>query len=298
MRYLVIFLLVTVFSSCKKNEDDSSDSTNPPSEAKLIFKFNFDSTQTRLNNFGSATGVPAGHGAQSPRFNVMSAHYIELAPDSLTLLGGGDVLYRAPEVTTGGALAIDFSQAVLAPDGGIFFSIPLSQVNPGTYKWLRISLAYQNYDIDYRFTYSSVTYDAVGTIASFIGFNTYIQNYTVNDSSLAINANKQQGYWGFESTVLGLTSISQGQAPPGATTVPNPISSTSPIPAGSCVVTGRFDIPLVVSASETTDRTITVTVSTNKSFEWLEHSNPLYFEPLDGDTVIDMGVRGIEPHVQ
>jgi len=298
MRYLFIFLLVAVFSSCKKDDDDSSDTTTPPTEAKLIFRFNFDSTQARLNNFGSVTGIPAGHGAQSPRFNVMSAHYVELALDSLTLLGSGAVLYRAPEVTTGGSLAIDFSQATLAPDGGIFFSIPLSQVNPGTYKWLRISLAYQNYDIDYRFTYSSVTYDAVATIASFIGFNTYIQNFTVNDSSIAVNANKLQGYWAFESTVLGITSVSQGQAPPGATTVPNPIASTSPIPAGSCVVTGRFDTPLVISSSETSDRTVTVSVSTNKSFEWLEHSDPLYFEPLDGDTVIDMGVRGIEPHVQ
>jgi len=297
MRYLVLFLLVTVFASCKKNEDDTSD-TNTLPEAKLIFKFHFDSTQTRLDNFGNATGVPSGHGAQSPAFNVMSAHYIELAPDSLTLLGGGDVLYRAPEVNTGGALAIDFSQAVLAPDGGIFFSIPLSQVAPGTYKWLRISLAYQNYDINYRFTYNTVTYDATGTIASFIGFNTYIQNYTVKDSTLAVNANKLQGFWGFESTVLGVTSVSQGQAPPGATTVPNPIASTSPIPAGSCVVTGKFDSPLVISASGTTDQTVMVSVSTNKSFEWVEHSDPLYFEPLDGDTVIDMGVRGIEPHVQ
>jgi hypothetical protein len=298
MRYLFIFLLVTTFCACKKDDDDSSDTTPPVTEAKLIFKFHFDSTQTRLNNFGSVTGVPAGHGAQSPKFNVMSAHYVELAPDSLTLLGGGDVLYRAPEVTTGGSLAIDFSQAVLAPDGGIFFSIPLSQVAPGTYNWLRISLAYQNYDIDYRFTYSSTTYDAVGTIASFIGFNTYIQNYTLKDSSLTVDANKLQGYWGFETTVLGITSISQGQAPPGATTVPNPISSTSPIPAGSCVVTGKFDTPLIISSSGTSDQTVTVSVSTNKSFEWLEHSDPLYYEPLDGDTVIDMGVRGIEPHVQ
>ncbi|CAN5460550.1 hypothetical protein BH11BAC1_BH11BAC1_22970 [soil metagenome] len=297
MRYLAILLLLAAFASCKKPENNSAD-TDPLPEAKLIFKFHFDSTQARLNNFGSTTGIPAGHGAQSPRFNVMSAHYVELAPDSLTLLGGGDVLYRAPETNTGGALAIDFSQAVLAPDGGVFFSIPLSQVAAGTYKWLRISLAYQNYDIDYRFVYNTVPYDAVGTIASFIGFNTYIGNYTVKDSSLAVNSNKLQGFWGFETTNFSITTVSQGQAPPGATTVPNPLAFTSPVPAGSCVVTGKFDIPLVISSSGTDDRTVTVNVSTNKSFEWLEHSNPLYFEPLDGDTVIDMGVRGIEPVVQ
>lgn len=297
MRLITIMLVSLAFFSCNKNDNDTSDTTNTP-EAKLIFKFHFDSTQTRLGNLGIPVGVPAGHGAQSPRFNVMSAHYIELAQDSLTLLGNGAVVYRAAETTAGVSLAIDFSQATLAPDGGIFFSIPLSQVPSGTYKWLRVSLAYQNYDINYRFVYNTVTYDAVGTIASFIGFNTYIQNFTVKDSSLSVNANKLQGFWGFESTVLGFTTVSQGQAPPGATTVPNPLSNSSPIPAGSCVVTGKFDTPLVISSSGTDDRVVTVSVSTNKSFEWIEHSDPLYYEPLAGDSVIDMGVRGIEPHVQ
>ncbi len=297
MRIITILLITLAFFSCNKNDNDTSDTTTPP-EAKLIFKFHFDSTQTRLGNLGTPVGIPAGHGAQSPRFNVMSAHYIELAQDSFTLLGNGAVVYRAAETSAGGSLAIDFSQATLAPDGGIFFSIPLSQVPSGTYKWLRLSLAYQNYDINYRFVYNTVTYDAVGTIASFIGFNTYIQNYTVKDSSLNVNANKLQGFWGFESTVLGFTTVSQGQSPPGATTVPNPLSNSSPIPAGSCVVTGKFDTPLVISSSGTDDRVVTVSVSTNKSFEWIEHSDPLYYEPLAGDSVIDMGVRGIEPHVQ
>ncbi len=294
MRYLLFIFIVILFSCSKK---DDATSTTTTTEAKLIFKFHFDSTQTRLNSFGVPTGVPAGHGAQSPHFNKMSAHYIELAQDSLTLLGSGDVVYRAPEVDHGG-LAIDFDQAVLAPDGGIFFSIPLSQVTAGTYKWLRVSLAYQNYDINYRYYYNTVPYDAQGTIASFIGFNTYIGHYTIKDSSISVNANKLQGYWGFETNVFGVSYVSQGQAPPGATTVPNPLVLTSPVPAGSCVVTGKFDTPLVISSSGTSDRTVTVSVSTNKSFEWVEHSDPLYFEPQNGDTVVDMGVRGIEPHVQ
>ena len=297
MRIITILLITLAFFSCNKNDNDTSDTTTPP-KAKLIFKFHFDSTQTRLGNLGTPVGIPAGHGAKTPSFHVMSAHYIELDQDSLTLLGNGAVVYRAAETSAGGSLAIDFSQATLAPDGGIFFSIPLSQVPSGTYKWLRLSLAYQNYDINYRFVYNTVTYDAVGTIASFIGFNTYIQNYAVKDSSLTVDANKLQGFWGFESTVLGFTSVSQGQAPPGATTVPNPLSNSSPIPAGSCVVTGKFDTPLVISSSGTDDRVVTVSVSTNKSFEWIEHSDPLYYEPLAGDSVIDMGVRGIEPHVQ
>ncbi|MEO8086167.1 MAG: hypothetical protein ABI763_05080 [Bacteroidota bacterium] len=297
MKNLLAVLLIVSLASCRKKEDDSTPDQNTTSTSQLIFRFHFDSTQARLNNFGAVTGVPAGHGSLSPHFNLMSAHYIELAQDSFTLLGNGAVVYRAPEVNNGG-LAIDFDQAVLAADGGIFFSIPLSQVAAGTYKWLRVSLAYQNYDISYRYYYNTVPYDAQGTIASFIGFNTYIHNYTIKDSTIAVNANKLQGFWGFETTNFSITTVSQGQAPPGATTVPNPLAFTSPVPAGSCVVTGKFDSPLIISSSGSTDKTVTVSVSTNHSFEWVEHSNPLYFEPLDGDTVIDMGVRGIEPHVQ
>ena len=297
MKYLSIFILFCVCLSCKKGEENIDQAETPP-EAKLIFKFHFDSTQVRLGNLGNPVSVPTGHGAQSPHFNSMSAHYIELAPDSFSLLGSGDILYRAPEVTTGGSLAIDFSQAVTAADGDVFFSVPMSQVTAGTYHWLRISLAYQNYDINYRFTNNSVPYDASGTIASYIGYNSYIQNNKIKDSTITVNANKLQGYWAFESTVLGVTSVSQGQAPPGATTVPNPLSFTSPIPAGSCVVTGKFNSPLVIPSSATADMTVVVSVSTNKSFEWVEHSDPDYFEPLDGDTVIDMGVRGIEPYLE
>ncbi|HMW11520.1 MAG TPA: hypothetical protein PJ987_13870, partial [Bacteroidia bacterium] len=86
-----------------------------------------------------------------------------------------------------------------------------------------------------------------------------------------------------------------GQAPAGATTVPNPLASTSQIPAGSCVVTGLFSTPFVVTGNETSDKTITVSISTNKSFEWAEHSTPGVYEPANGDTVVDMGVRGLIP---
>lgn len=47
-------------------------------------------------------------------------------------------------------MAINFSQGVRVGDGGTFFSMPLAQMAPGTYEWLRVSLAYQNYDIRLR----------------------------------------------------------------------------------------------------------------------------------------------------
>jgi hypothetical protein len=206
-------------------------------------------------------------------------------------------LYRANETTAGGANAINFGQSTLAGNNETFFSIPLSQVAAGSYKWLRVSLAYQNYDIRFK----SGGYTGTGTIASFIGFNTYITNYVIKTQSIAVNDDKLQGYWGFEAMIplWGVYTIT-GQAPPGATTVVNP-NPNSPIPSGSCLVTGQFvnasgnPVNLVITGNETSDIVITVSLSTNNSFEWSENSGDTTYEPAAGDTVVDMGVRGMIP---
>jgi hypothetical protein len=273
-----IFLLL--LSSCSK----SSSSTQ---SAQLIFQFKFDSTQERLDNFGQPSTIPAGNAGQSPVFNVMSAHYVELTPTALTALGNGDVLYKAPEVTTGGSSAIDFSKAILTKEGGTFLSVPLSSVTPGSYEYLRVSLAYQNYDIKFSASGQNLT----GTVASFIGFDTYISSYKIKDSSVSVNANELQGYWGFENIYKVITGESKN------TTVPNPISTTSPIPAGSCVVTGAFAQPLTITGKETQNIVITVSLSTNKSFEWKDVNGNGIYEPLNGDSVVNMGIRGLIPIV-
>jgi len=290
-------IIIALFAGCKKKEVEDL-----PASAThyLIFKFKFDPNQARLNAFGNVSTVPSNHSAQSPRFNKMSSHYIELAPEATTQLGKGFVVYKAPETTVGGDLAIDFDQSTLASEGETFFSMPLKDVAGGTYRYLRVSLAYQNYDIDFRVSDTlGNNYDLNGTLASFIGFNTYIRNYKIMDSTVTENANKKQGYWSFEwnNPQWGLPAVSRGQAPAGATTVPNPINSTSPIPPGSCVVTGEFASPFLLTGKETEDVVITVSLSTNKSFEWVEHSTPGYYEPMAFDTVIDMGIRGLKPIV-
>ncbi len=275
--------LLLLATSCKK------ESAQTPS---IHFVFRFDSTQARLNNIGVAEPVPAGHAAQSPRFNTMSAHYLELAPGMLTALGDGAVLYRAPETTAGGPNAIDYSKSFFAGNNEIFLSVPLSSVAAGSYSWLRVSLAYQNYDINFRTLGQNLT----GTVASFIGFNTYISSFKVKDSTLAVNDDKAQGFWAFETSAAGFGFVTSGQAPAGATTVPNPLFNTSPIPAGSCVVTGEFASPLVITGSETDDITVIVSLSTNKSFEWVDDGNGIFdLDTGSTDSVRNMGIRGLIP---
>ncbi|MEO6490331.1 MAG: hypothetical protein ABIO04_10355 [Ferruginibacter sp.] len=286
--FLLPGVVLLSMNSCKK--DDSGDQT--PTGPLINFVFKFDSTQARLNSFGAPSTIPSTNDAQSPKFNVMSAHYVELTPNQFTGLGAGAVLYKAPETTEGGINAIDFSRSTFAADGQSFVKVPISSFAAGTYNWLRVSLAYQNYDIKFR----SAGVNYTGTLASFIGFRTYIPSYQIKNSSVQVNSNKDQGYWGFETVVPGVGNfVSTGQAPAGATTVPNPLFATSPIPQGSCLVTGQFATPLVITGNETADVTIVVSLSTNKSFEWREVSGPGTFDPSDGDFAVDMGIRGLIP---
>ncbi len=321
--FIPVVLFLFVFTSCKKKEDtktgepvaitptapaivcptcDFPDTTwlNSATGPKLIFKFKFDSTQVRLNNFGVPATIAAGNAGQSPRFNCMSAHYVEMAQNDFTQIGQGAVLYKAEETDCGGSKAIVFCKSVICKDGDVFFSIPLNQVAAGAYKWLRVSLAYQNYDIKIK-TNSTGTID--GTLASFVGYNTYVSKYkmkgTVMTPTLSPGANKRQGYWGFYTKIFNTDVKTEGQAL--QTTVVNP-NPNSPIPAGSCLVTGEFFNngsasvqPLVITGNETQDIIITVSLSTNKSFEWKENTVDGLFQPDVGETVVDMGLRGMIP---
>ena len=285
---IAMAIAALLFQSCQKQTDTGT------SEAKVNFIFKFDSTQVRLNAIGQPSPMPAGNAGQSPRFNLMSAHYVEMTPSAFTALGGGAILYKAPQVSTGGATAIDFSNSKFAGNNQVFLSVPIKSFAAGTYTWLRVSLAYQNYNIYVNAL--GQTIDA--TLASFIGFNTYLNNFKVKDSTVTVNANKLQGYWALEGKYLGFGFLSTGQAPPGATTVPNPLFATSPIPQGSCLVTGQFASPLVVTGNETSDINIVVSLSTNKSFEWIDVKADGKWEPAKGENVVDMGVRGMIPTIQ
>jgi hypothetical protein len=278
---LTIAVLLTIsFFSCSKDETE---------EPMLIIKFKFDKNQARLNNLGLPSTIPVGNAAQSPDFNSISAHYIEFAPTSTTQLGQGAVVYHAPETTLGGSSAIDFSQSKIVAEGETFLKIPLKDLANGNYEWLRVSLLYQNYQINVR--NSGVDY--AGTMASFVGYNTYIESHSIGNNFFDVNGNRAQGYWAFALNEFPYSS--SGQAPANATTVPNPLAATSPIPAGSCVVTGQFVTPLVITGNETKNVTVTLSVSVNNSFEWQEVNADGKFEPAAGENVVDMGLRGLIP---
>ncbi|MDG1714470.1 hypothetical protein [Lacinutrix sp.] len=288
MKNIILTLLsVAVFLvSCSSDENETVVNN---SEANLIIKFKFDPNQERLNNIGQPSTIPVGNAAQSPVVSRMSANYIELAPSAFTALGQGEILYQGAETTQGGSIAIDFENAQFAGNNQTFVTIPLSDVAAGNYEWVRISLAYQEGGINLIANGNEIT----GTLGSFVGFNNYITSFNINGSTFNVNDNKLQGFWAFEA--LGFTS--QGQAPEGATTVPNPLFNSSPIPQGSCVVTGEFSTPFIITGNETDDIEVVLSFSINNSFEWTEVNNDGKYEPAAGEQVVDMGLRGLIPSV-
>lgn len=303
MRYIVLIisgLFLGFAPSCKKNDDP-----------KIIFKFYFDPTQERLNNLGQASTIPSGNAGQSPKMNRMSAHYLELAPSAYTQIGEGTVLYHAEETEAGGDKAIDFAKSTFAGHSQEFYSVSIKDLSPGEYEYLRISLAYQNYDVkvnvDTSYLVGGVNYpvqqEFTATVASFVGFNTYIGSHTVKNQSITVNGNKKQGYWAVEGAVniygYNYQLLQSGQAPEGSTTVVNPIASTSPIPAGSCLVTGKFSGgKLKITGKEKDDIIVRVSLSTNKSFEWQDVNGNGKWEPNKGEKVVDMGLRGLIPVIE
>ncbi|MDT0558572.1 hypothetical protein RM697_07940 [Ichthyenterobacterium sp. W332] len=283
LKCIPLWLLICLLFAC------SSDSDNSANNPSLIIKFKFDPNQQRLGNLGQPVTVAPGNAAQSPLIARMSANYIEFAPTTTTFLGQGEVIYEGAETNLGGNMAIDFQQSLFAGNNDTFLSIPLNEVNTGSYQWVRVSLAYQEGAIDLLVNGTEIS----GTLGSFVGYNNYITSFNLNGSSITVNDDKLQGFWAFEA--LGFTT--QGQAPEGATTVPNPLFATSPVPQGSCVVTGEFENGFTITGNETEDVEVVLSFSINNSFEWTEVNIDGKYEPEAGEQVVDMGLRGLIPIV-
>jgi hypothetical protein len=278
------FIASILIISCGKDKDEN--------EPMLVVKYSFSNTQERLGNFGEPATIPDGHAAQSPVFHLLGVSSIELINAVNTLPTANTIIYMGEMTTDGGNLAIDFDKQLMVSHGEVLVKIPLKDITPGTYNYYRTSLGYQNYDIN--FIYNDATLGEMsftGRIASFVGFNQYIRSFKVKNETVTVNANKLQGYFAYELQTPISTLVEEGQTP--GTTVPNALPS-SPIPAGSCLVTGEILQPLVITGNETSDIVINVSISVNKSFEWVEVNEDGKFEPLAGETVVDMGVRGLK----
>ncbi|MBP7400286.1 MAG: hypothetical protein KA954_11910 [Chitinophagales bacterium] len=293
---LIISVVTTfIFSSCDKDIKHFS---------TVDFKSIFDKTQVRLDKDGNPVTLPAGNAAQSPRINELSIHYLELSQDEFTPYKKGAQLYKSAETIDGGAVAIDFDSAIIVSENEISFTVNINRIANDNYNYVRASVSYLNYDIDLilRNIPSVGDVETTGTVASFIGYNTYIRTLQIMQLSTDINANKSQGFWAFETHLTApyesYNSTYSGQSI-GITTCVNPIAATSPLPLGSGVITGKFTEPLVIDdESKKQNLTITLSFSNNNSFEWEDvNANGIWdvdvVNPALTEQVVDMGLRGM-----
>lgn len=306
--HILCLVIVSLMACGKENE--------PPTEVTdkmLKIKFEFDAEQARLDNLGNPSVVPATNATQTPHFNALSAHFLELVSDEFTPYQEGAFLFKGKEVATsnpnpyGFTTAIDFDEALIAGEDEVFLEIPLRDIAAGTYHHIRVSVAYQNYDVQYNLNNVPIVNELrqqSGTIASFVGYNTYINDLQMNDLEVAIDAPQLQGFWAFETRFeepyTNYNQIITGQAPANATTVVNPFPN-APIPDGSCVVAGNFDIPLEVTGKEQEDVFLTLSFSTNGSFEWRDNNGngEWDIDAVNGngsEQVVDMGLRGLRAY--
>jgi hypothetical protein len=257
-----------------------------PSGPQLRIVVDVDPDQVRLDNFGEpASAPPDGHAAATPEFMFLGAHSAELVPDEFTALGGGANLFDSPHQMGG----VDFAELPITAPGGELASANLSTIPPGTYRYLRVSVSFQRFRVPGWADFGGMEVTTPIEVAAFVEGETYIDSYELGDETVQVGEVKAQGYFGAWSQYTGVV---EGQAPVGATTVPNPLDSTSPIPVGSCVVTGVFDEPLVITGEEGEDLSLRVSFSTNDSFEWIDSNGDGKWQPFD-DMVVDMGVRGM-----
>ncbi|MFK7796241.1 MAG: hypothetical protein AB8E82_02230 [Aureispira sp.] len=308
MLKLFVFLsaMLLVLSACDKS------TLEPTSDANLVFKLQLNPNQDRLDGLAQPSTIPSGNAGQTPVFNGFSAHKIELVPSAITLVNEGAIVYHGAETNAGGQKAVDFSKAVVVNNGETIVSVPIKDIAVGNYPYIRVSVSYQNYDIKFNIKniplgggQTTDLNQQTGTIASFLGFNNYVETVQPRTLTQTVNTNKSQGYWAFESNLnapySSFNAIYTGDAT--GTTVVNPLSSTAPIPAGSCLVTGVFDgSGLDIQGDETEDIVVNLSFSINQSLEWVDlNSNGELDIDMSNNSVeriVDMGLRGLKPSVQ
>jgi hypothetical protein len=302
LKTIAVAVAMVGLFGCKKEPDKM-----------LHFVIKFDSLQEKLGNNGLPATLRTENAAQTPALNSIGFNGIELVQNEFTKYGQGVSVFSTPETTLGGEKALDYQQVKSVKAGETIFSIPLKDIAPGTYNWIRTSVAYQNFDVIFNMLnvpFAGNFLEERGTMASFMASNTYITPNKIWEKMDTTKGNRKQGFWAFETKLTPAYNpynrMFNGQSALGATTSPNPLLQTSPTPLENTVLTGRFEGSLSISGSETADVTVTLTFSNNKSFEWEETINrngkwDFNMQPVPGqpsvERIIDVGLRSLKASV-
>jgi hypothetical protein len=280
---IILGLLFLFLFSCNDKQDDETRPVARPYATRVTIKLVFDSLQERLDNYGNISQVPIGHSAQSPSFKEISVGCIELLKDSITTYYSGIIL-TYPIIPIDTVYSCCY-QSTIANEQ-VFYSGIDTSVTPDTFKYIRIHFIYEKVDMKYRWNNSNYT----GTLAAFLAGKTHVTSFALNDSSFGYlgDTMRYNGQWYLEVDTPNYGRVLNGVA---ATVQPNILYNSVPSQIGSCVVTCALNPAVFIEDLDSLG--LTISISSNHSLEWIENSDPTYFEPFDGDTIYDVGIRGI-----
>lgn len=258
---------------------------------QLLFRLHLDS------NLASPYILQPGHAAQSPTVLALALEQIELLSEASTLAGKGVMLYTAPQTSCAGAqyyLPTNYCKLHLIGDSEIVFSLALNAVPPGTYKWLRLSVAYSEMKIVSRSTSSG---NGPSTFAGFYGESVYLTKIKTQNSVLfpKTTVPKQRRYYMFYQEVFGQALQLEGYAPRQSIFNENPMPTyNNNIYVEFTDLSGNTAKPLLVTGNETTNLEVQLIFGTDKLFEWQEKTADGIFQPEIGETVYDFGFRNLK----
>jgi hypothetical protein len=260
--HIVTLLSLILLFSCTENETiQEPDGT----DANLIFKIKFDSSQERLDSFGQVATVQDGYAAQSPNISLTSIHYIELVPNENTPFGEGEIIYEGEVTDAGGETAIDFDNAILVGNNEIFTTIPIETINTNNYPYIRIIASYQKGTFDFLQPDGTIV---EGEYNLFLGNKTFYSELQHEDCMdiNSFNVNRDHGYFVFgvpsspsDPGICGVLPIQ------GDITEVNPINGSASVPENHGIITGIFENGLTISGIEADDIVITLSLSTKNS---------------------------------
>jgi hypothetical protein len=259
-----------MMTSCNKNQEEMPDHRYGYG-AEITYNILIDSTQERLDSNANPGITPSGHGSLSPRFNYLQINQIYLF-DSASQDDGWSTLYNPLNITGSNGTTTVGSRY----DG-----------SKKTLNCLKISFSFQNYELGCSI---DGNYLSVNMLSFFSGSHLGQDSLFIRDSVVYLDTLKSRGEWYLEIDSVGMGAVLHRVT--STLTAPTILHNTNPLEDGAYSIICAITPPLTFTGDQ--KHTVNISISSNHCFEWIEHSNPGSFEPLNGDTVFDFGLRGAQ----
>lgn len=152
---------------------------------------------------------------------------------------------------------------------------------------IRLYLSYQNFKVHCKIGGS----ESDCNLLSFLHDNHSYQNLFIQDSIISLDSARNKGEWFLEADSAGSGMVLHGKID--HITAPNALCGIFPDQSDMRYVL-TCPISSGISFYNNETKSLKLSISMKNSFEWIEHSDPAYFEPLNGDTIYDFGLRGLK----